>query len=110
LAAGAGGALGSATRRSSTQRSPRRAAASAVARQWFDCSPPQVITVSAWRASASASRYSSLRTLLPDSSAPVRSSRFHHRDTPRRGPNTRDGSSGVGSRASDRRGGGDGTG
>ena len=52
------------------------AAAKAVARQWFDWTPPQVTSVSGPRASASATWSSSLRALFPESSSPVRSSRL----------------------------------
>eukprot|EP01052_Picozoa_sp_SAG31_P023792 SAG31_NODE_1985_length_6715_cov_6.562924_2_plen_126_part_00 len=55
---------------------PIRRAATAVARQWFDWIPPTVITQSQPEALASASRNSSLRTLFPDSSLPVQSSRL----------------------------------
>jgi hypothetical protein len=70
-------------RRSSTERNPCCAAVNAVARQWFDCSPPQVTSVSAPPRSASANRNSSLRILLPDSSVPVRSSRLTNSSTPK---------------------------
>jgi hypothetical protein len=76
LPVGAGGRAGSSVRRIRTLRIPSRAAANAVARAWFDCSPPQVMTwVASW-ACASAIKYSSFRILLPITSAPVWSSRF----------------------------------
>ena len=71
----------------------------AVARQWFDCSPPQVMTVSAPSAAASAKRNSSLRILLPDSDEPVRSSRLTSSSTPSLFDSRRAGSTGVGRRA-----------
>ena len=55
---------------------PSRLAASAVARQWFDCAAPQVITVLAPDSRAAPRWNSSFLTLFPDSSNPARSSRF----------------------------------
>src|SRR5579875_384330 len=85
------------TRRAS---SPQAAAAAAVMRQWFDCAPPIVMSVSAPSASAWPRWNSSLRALLPPSARPVWSSRLIHRSTPaaaeRRGART----SGVGTIAS----------
>jgi hypothetical protein len=69
-------------RSSSREERPARTAARAVARQWLDWAPPQVITVSAPWASASASRNSSFLTLLPDNSLPVKSSRLKKISTP----------------------------
>ena len=57
-------------------------AAIAVARQWLEWAPPQVITMSDFCARASARTNSSLRILLPDRAAPVRSSRLTYRSTP----------------------------
>src|ERR1019366_4363885 len=54
----------------------------AVARAWLDCRPPHVMTVSLFRARASPSKSSSLRTLFPASAPPVASSRLIHRSTP----------------------------
>ena len=68
--------------RASTARRPRRAATADTARQQFDWSVPHVMRVSAFWARASPIRNSSLRTLLPDSSRPVRSSRFTHSSGP----------------------------
>ena len=45
-------------------------------RQWLDCGAPQVITVSAPWANASAIRNSSLRVLLPPGNRPSMSSRL----------------------------------
>ena len=49
----------------STHRIPATHAAAAVMRAWFDCTAPVVISVVAPCARASATRYSSLRALLP---------------------------------------------
>src|SRR4051794_33879089 len=57
---------------------PNRAAAAAVWRTWLDCTAPWVTRVSASLASASPSRYSSLRVLLPPPARPVQSSRLIH--------------------------------
>src|SRR5690606_24347064 len=67
---------GSSPRRNRRLSIPRRRAAMAVARQWFDWTPPHVKTRSAPSRSASARRNSSLRTLLPERSLPVSSSRL----------------------------------
>eukprot|EP01139_Manchomonas_bermudensis_P024931 Amastigsp_a843920_6.p3 type:complete len:195 gc:universal Amastigsp_a843920_6:581-1165(+) len=59
-------------RRSTTcGTSPKRRAAATVARAWFDCGPPQVMTAVAPALIAASRRYSSLRTLFPLSSTPV---------------------------------------
>jgi len=68
--------------RTRTHPIPKRAAAAAVCRQWFDWSAPAVTSVRAPPASASATRNSSFRVLFPPSASPVRSSRL----TRRRGP------------------------
>src|SRR6478672_10411638 len=61
----------------STQRSPRCADTAATWRVWFDCTPPIETSVSQPRASASATRYSSLRVLLPPKARPeLQSSRL----------------------------------
>ena len=60
----------------SRQASPSLAAAASVSRQWLDCGAPTVISVSAPCASASATRNSSLRVLLPPPARPSRSSRL----------------------------------
>ena len=57
---------------------PKRAAAAAVWRTWFDCTAPWVTRVSASLARASPSRNSSLRVLLPPPARPVQSSRLIH--------------------------------
>ena len=73
------------TRSSMTKRhfSPSFTAAARVMRQWFDCGAPQVISVSAPCASASATRNSSLRVLLPPGMRPSRSSRLTQTSGPR---------------------------
>ena len=53
-----------------------RAAVDAVARMWFDCTPPTVIRVSAPQARASAATRLSLRTLLPPKPKGMASSRL----------------------------------
>ena len=69
----------------STQASPARAAAAATCRVWFDCTPPIDTRVSQPLASASATRYSSLRVLLPPNASPLlQSSRFAHSRAPPR--------------------------
>jgi hypothetical protein len=45
-------------------------------RQWLDCTPPHVITVSHSSPNSSAKMYSSFLILLPPNSEPVRSSRL----------------------------------
>mmetsp|Transcript_3268 Transcript_3268/g.11031 ORF Transcript_3268/g.11031 Transcript_3268/m.11031 type:complete len:205 (-) Transcript_3268:272-886(-) len=62
--------------------SPTSRAAAAVARQWLDWIPPMVMTQSQPAASASRIRNSSLRTLFPESSRPVMSSRLITQRTP----------------------------
>ena len=69
-------------RRTRCASRPRYLAATAVARAWLDCTAPMVTTQSASRARASARRNSSLRTLLPLSCAPVRSSRLTYTSHP----------------------------
>src|SRR5690349_7404928 len=54
----------------STHRSPARAATPATWRGWLDCTPPMDTSVSQRLASASATRYSSLRVLLPPYAMP----------------------------------------
>ncbi len=76
-------------------------AASAVARQWFDWIPPHVMTFVFFVSIASARRSSSFRTLLPESSKPVRSSRLTWISRPSRADARRSGSIGVGNRARD---------
>jgi hypothetical protein len=49
----------------STHPMPVRAATAATWRVWLDCTPPMETSVSHPSASASATRYSSLRVLLP---------------------------------------------
>ena len=66
----------------STQRKPSLAAAAAVTRAWFDCTPPHVISVSACRGERVSATSRILRTLLPPNANPIASSRF----TSRRGP------------------------
>src|SRR3954464_9746971 len=69
----------------STQPMPVRAAAAATCRVWFDCTPPIDTSVSHPCASASATRYSSLRVLLPPYARPLlQSSRFAHTAAPPR--------------------------
>src|SRR5262245_7647963 len=65
---------------------PSFAAAAAVARAWFDCTPPAVINVSAPSARAAAPTNASLRTLLPPNPNAIASSRLMKRgdDVPRR--------------------------
>ena len=55
---------------------PSRAAQAAVSMAWLDWAPPVVNTVSHPCSSASASRNSSLRTLLPPRATPHISSRM----------------------------------
>src|SRR4051812_41463704 len=50
---------------------PVRAAAAATCLVWFDCTPPIETSVSQPFASASATRYSSLRVLLPPKARPL---------------------------------------
>ena len=70
---------GRSPRSTRTHRTPSRAAAAAVSRQWLLCAAPLVTsTVAAW-ASASAQLYCSLRTWLPPPPRPLRSSRLIHR-------------------------------
>src|SRR5262245_6515344 len=88
----------------STARMPSRAATADAARQQLDCSVPQVISVSARSASASPTRNSSLRILLPLSSNPVRSSRLTHSSTPSSADNRSSLIKGVGPNASSTRG------
>jgi hypothetical protein len=66
------------TRSSITKRhlSPSLTAAASVMRQWLDWGAPQVMRVSAPWASASATRNSSLRVLLPPGNSPSMSSRL----------------------------------
>src|SRR3954468_19650558 len=62
---------------------PVRAAAAATWRVWFDCTPPIDTSVSQPCASASATRYSSFRVLLPPYARPeLQSSRFAQISTP----------------------------
>src|SRR6516162_4629754 len=75
---------------------PRRAAAAAVMRAKLDCGPPAVTSVSQPRALASATRYSSLRALLPPRASPVWSSRFTRMRIPRTSERRGADSSGVG--------------
>src|SRR5579859_4129144 len=85
-----------------SQSRPKRTAAAAVWRTWFDCTAPWVTNVVASLASASPSRYSSLRVLLPPPARPVQSSRLIHRFGPPPGEpesaslSSGNGSSGVG--------------
>src|SRR5919109_924844 len=88
----------------STARRPSRAHTAATQRQQLDCNVPHVISVSAFWASASPTRNSSLRILLPVSSRPVRSSRFTHSSTPSSVERRSSLSSGVGAYASSTRG------
>ena len=85
---------------------PSRAPSKAVARQWLDCTPPQVIMVSQFCSRTRARVNSSLRILLPLTPQSVRSSRLTQILGP---PSCSDNLSsvwkGVGRRASDRRGG-----
>ena len=99
LKIGKGGFEGSSVRKSNRQFNPSMAAAIAVARQWLDCAPPQVRTVSASCAMASVSTNSSLRILLPESALPVRSSLFINISTPSFALRRGSGCSGVGNRA-----------
>ena len=64
------------------ESSPRYLDATAVALQWLLCTPPIVMTQSALWSIASARRNSSLRTLLPESCMPVRSSRLMYTSQP----------------------------
>src|SRR3989442_6172659 len=88
----------------STARRPSRAHTAATHRQQLDCSVPHVIRVSARWASASPTRNSSLRILLPVSSSPVRSSRLTHSSTPSSAESRSSFRSGVGAYASSTRG------
>src|SRR2546428_4371739 len=88
----------------STARRPSRAHTAATHRQQLDCSVPHVIRVSALWASASPTRNSSLRILLPVSSSPVRSSRLTHSSTPSSAESRSSFRSGVGAYASSTRG------
>src|SRR5712664_2591915 len=88
----------------STARRPSRAHTAATQRQQLDCSVPHVISVSAFWASASPTRNSSLRILLPVSSSPVRSSRLIHNSTPSSAESRSSFRSGVGAYASSTRG------
>src|SRR5262245_49896765 len=88
----------------STARSPSRAETAATARQQLDCSVPQVMSVSAPWASASPTRNSSLRILLPVSSRPVKSSRLSHSSMPSSADRRSSFSNGVGACASSMRG------
>src|SRR5256886_9729101 len=90
--------------RASTARRPSRAHTAATQRQQLDCSVPHVISVSAFWASASPTRNSSLRILLPVSSSPVRSSRLTHSSTPSSAESRSSFRSGVGAYASSTRG------
>ena len=63
--------------------SPSFTAAASVMRQWLHCGAPQVISVSAPCASASATRNSSLRVLLPPGNRPSMSSRLIQTSGPR---------------------------
>ena len=64
---------------------PRCAAVAATWRVWLDWTPPMDTSVSAPCASASAARYSSLRTLLPPNARPeLTSSRLAHTRAPPR--------------------------
>src|SRR4029450_1987112 len=92
--------LGRPPLRASTARSPSRAETAATARQQLDCSVPQVMRVSAPWASASPTRNSSLRILLPVSSRPVKSSRLSHSSRPSSADRRSSFSSGVGTCAS----------
>ncbi len=66
-----------------TALSPRCAATPVTARVWLDWTPPIETRVSHPCASASATRYSSLRTLLPPNAMPeLQSSRFAQISTP----------------------------
>src|SRR2546423_2837008 len=90
--------------RASTARRPSRAHTAATQRQQLDCSVPHVISVSAFWASASPTRNSSLRILLPVSSSPVRSSRLTQSSTPSSTESRSSLRSGVGAYASSTRG------
>ena len=69
----------------STARRPSRAATAATWRVWLDCTPPIETSVSAPWASASGTRYSSLRVLLPPKASPeLQSSRLAQIFTPPR--------------------------
>ena len=77
--------------------SPSCAATKAVARQWFDWIPPQVINAVNPPLLALAAINSSLRTLLPLSTEPVISSRFSQiKGPPRSACKRRKGCKGVG--------------
>src|SRR6267378_4802273 len=95
---------GGAPLRASTARRPSRAHTAATQRQQLDCSVPHVISVSAFWASASPTRNSSLRILLPVSSSPVRSSRLTQSSTPSSTESRSSFRSGVGAYASSTRG------
>src|SRR5438445_12504277 len=88
----------------STARRPSRAHTAAPHRRQWDCSVPHVIRVSARWASASPTRNSSLRILLPVSSSPVRSSRLTQSSTPSSTESRSSLRSGVGAYASSTRG------
>src|SRR5688572_6433127 len=83
---------------------PSRAHTAATQRQQLDWSVPHVMSVSAFCASASPTRNSSLRILLPVSRSPVRSSRLTHSSTPISAERRSSFSSGVGACASSTRG------
>ena len=69
----------------STHLSPARAATAATWRVWLDCTPPIETSVSQPWASASATRYSSLRVLLPPYAMPeLQSSRLAQSAAPPR--------------------------
>ena len=61
---------------------PSRAAQAAVSMAWLDWGPPAVSTTSAPLFRASASKNSSLRTLLPPRATPMRTSRLIYRFFP----------------------------
>src|SRR5689334_8602999 len=80
-------ASGQSTQLSCTSRAvrPKRAATAATCRVWLDCTPPIETSVSQPVASASATRYSSLRVLFPPYARPLlQSSRLAHRRAPPR--------------------------
>jgi hypothetical protein len=82
----------------SRHRMPSRAATAAVTRAWFDCTPPQVISVSAPCATASAPTKASFRTLFPPKPTGSVSSRLMSRRacTPRCAASRSIGSTGDG--------------
>src|SRR5262249_15853040 len=88
----------------STARSPSRAHTAATHRQQLDCSVPHVMSVSAFWASASPTRNSTLRILLPASSSPVRAPRLTQCPPPSTAASRSSLSSGVGAYASSTRG------